>query len=98
MMGECEIVTLKVRGLYSKCENITNLRLKMGGERRAAVVELVTGRMLQKSGQFPDEMEGAQGFRSKSGIGQRCVCLFATGLKKGESRGQTMSRYHSSCS
>ena len=40
-MGECEIVTLKVRGLYSKCENITNLRLKMGGERRAAEVELV---------------------------------------------------------
>ena len=44
-MGECEIVTLKVHGLYSKYENITNLRLKLGGERRAAVVELDTGRI-----------------------------------------------------
>jgi hypothetical protein len=45
VMGECEIVTLKVHGLYSKYENITNLRLELGGERHAPVVELATGRM-----------------------------------------------------
>jgi hypothetical protein len=60
VMGECEIVTLKVRHLTPSIFKVirsaaalarifSNLGLKLGGERRAAVVELGTGRLRKLS-------------------------------------------------
>ena len=63
--------------LIRKAPALANFSLELLRKSRAAEVELDTG-----------ELRKLTPLHSLSGT----VCLFGTGLKKGESRGQTMSR------